>query len=374
MGASSSRNRPAQHQTQEVHSNSASPGGAAGPTGGPYSGYAVVQRQYPAQQFYPRGPQQPPPGSLPHVPNAGRAPNYPHQASNGGSAPQPQSYGGASSPGPAPERRKTKTVRNDVNLKKHTLKMVALEGEPATFFPSFRFDCGAPCTVSIFYLATENTGNKLSLNHGLGTEVGPRVHYDKRLGCEFPPSDMDPAELRQYCVDAAGPECSDGQLSKVGIQDAHGREIWPLCVRLECIVADEAEGSEHSIDSVPVGGAMPGWIQSQTTYACLPKREMGFDAKVLKQKIWVRETAYELQEIYGLENANKSNAVGGGNPSDDIGRECVICMSEPRDTTLLPCRHMCLCHECAKMLRTQTNKCPICRTPVQSLLEITVKT
>ena len=81
-------------------------------------------------------------------------------------------------------------------------------------------------------------------------------------------------------------------------------------------------------------------------------------------------TAYELQEIYGLENANNH---GRPADSDDIGTECVICMSEPRDTTLLPCRHMCLCHECAQMLRTQTNKCPICRTQVKSLLEITLK-
>ena len=52
-------------------------------------------------------------------------------------------------------------------------------------------------------------------------------------------------------------------------------------------------------------------------------------------------------------------------PAD--ARACVICMTEPRDTTVLPCRHMCMCSECAKVLRLQSNKCPICRTSIESL-------
>ncbi|MFS7973428.1 hypothetical protein Hanom_Chr09g00856451 [Helianthus anomalus] len=38
---------------------------------------------------------------------------------------------------------------------------------------------------------------------------------------------------------------------------------------------------------------------------------------------------YELQEIYGIGN------LVGNNP----GKECLLCLSEPRDTTLL-CRHV----------------------------------
>jgi hypothetical protein len=60
-----------------------------------------------------------------------------------------------------------------------------------------------------------------------------------------------------------------------------------------------------------------------------------------------------------------------GTPAEDIeGRECVICMSAPRDTTVLPCRHMCICKACAEALRNQTNKCPICRKSMESLLHI----
>ena len=51
-------------------------------------------------------------------------------------------------------------------------------------------------------------------------------------------------------------------------------------------------------------------------------------------------------------------------------RLCVICLVNERDTTVLPCRHMCMCHECAQELRKQTSKCPICRNHVESLLHI----
>lgn len=38
---------------------------------------------------------------------------------------------------------------------------------------------------------------------------------------------------------------------------------------------------------------------------------------------------------------------------DVEGNECVICMSAPRNTAAMPCRHMCMCHSCASTLRSQ---------------------
>ena len=45
-------------------------------------------------------------------------------------------------------------------------------------------------------------------------------------------------------------------------------------------------------------------MQSQTTYAKLVREETGsWRVAVLKQKIWALGTSYELQEIYGMEQA-----------------------------------------------------------------------
>lgn len=56
--------------------------------------------------------------------------------------------------------------------------------------------------------------------------------------------------------------------------------------------------------------------------------------------------------------------------TEDNSGECVICMSDTRDTLILPCRHLCLCNSCADSLRYQANNCPICRAPFRALLQI----
>jgi E3 ubiquitin-protein ligase MGRN1 len=115
-------------------------------------------------------------------------------------------------------------------------------------------------------------------------------------------------------------------------------------------------------------------VQSQSTFATLVKAGDGWTCRVLKQTIQVGTRSFELQEIYGIDqSAGTSDAAKADDLDDEGGRECVICMTDPRDTTVLPCRHMCMCNKCAKVLRLQSNKCPICRCAVESLLQIKVK-
>lgn len=61
-------------------------------------------------------------------------------------------------------------------------------------------------------------------------------------------------------------------------------------------------------------------------------------------------------------------AEGGGSESDEEDDLCVICLSTPKDTVALPCRHLCMCAACAQMLRDQSNKCPMCRSTIERLM------
>jgi len=110
---------------------------------------------------------------------------------------------------------------------------------------------------------------------------------------------------------------------------------------------------------------------------------------------------YLLQEIYGIENKNASRKFDDDDSDFENASECVICMSDSRDTLILPCRHLCLCHACADSLRYQVfnlyykislilawlimnpdcdacllncgikaSNCPICRAPFRALLQI----
>jgi hypothetical protein len=78
---------------------------------------------------------------------------------------------------------------------------------------------------------------------------------------------------------------------------------------------------------------------AQITLAIIEKNNEGaFVVKVVKQILWIDEVRYELQEIFGLVSSPSPKA---RNVEDgDLGKDCVICLSELRNTAVLPCRHM----------------------------------
>lgn len=110
--------------------------------------------------------------------------------------------------------------------------------------------------------------------------------------------------------------------------------------------------------------------QCQATIGVVEKQSDGYILKALKQKLFVHGLCYLLQEIYGIENKNSDFQKNCDEETEDNGAECVICMSDLRDTLILPCRHLCLCNCCADSLRYQANNCPICRAPFRALLQI----
>mmetsp|Transcript_6831 Transcript_6831/g.19252 ORF Transcript_6831/g.19252 Transcript_6831/m.19252 type:complete len:215 (+) Transcript_6831:810-1454(+) len=173
-----------------------------------------------------------------------------------------------------------------------------------------------------------------------------------QLGLEFPPADI----LQGHALDMS--LYSSGELER------EAEDRWPVVIRLETVVESKANGLTLS-DLTP-GCPQPDWVQSQTTYGVLQKTIDGWIVKVKRQKIWVDGLSYELQEIYGMSSDNNTTSLA----DLDSGSECVICMANRRDTTVLPCRHMCMCSDCANELRHRSNRCPICRETVESLLQI----
>ena len=62
-------------------------------------------------------------------------------------------------------------------------------------------------------------------------------------------------------------------------------------------------------------------------------------------------------------------AGGGSEGVDCDGTDdgmCVVCYDGPKDTAVLPCKHLCACKDCAPALRA----CPICRQPAQGYLQL----
>lgn len=71
----------------------------------------------------------------------------------------------------------------------------------------------------------------------------------------------------------------------------------------------------------------------------------------------------------GEQEGGTSPAAGVAAEDDDDGL-CVICLTLEKDTAVIPCRHLCLCKECAEQLMKHTPKCPVCRGPISQLLHM----
>ncbi|XP_044486565.1 LOW QUALITY PROTEIN: probable E3 ubiquitin-protein ligase LUL4 [Mangifera indica] len=255
---------------------------------------------------------------------------------------------GPATPPPYVDHQSAKKVRNDVNVHKDTLKIEVDEQNPDHVLVSFVFDAMFDGGITILYFVKEEANCRFV---PLFPEayVPVRVPFKKGLGQKFCQPSGTGIDLGFFELD---------DLSK----PSPGEDVFPLVTSVETNVTSPSS-NEHFGDPEPNTAA-----HMQMTQAVLEKsNDTSFLAKVIRQILWVDGVCYELHEIYGV----GSSAAEGFDDSDP-GKKYVICMTEPKDTAVLPCRHMCMCSECAKALRLQSNKCPICRQPIQELIEIKI--
>lgn len=216
----------------------------------------------------------------------------------------------------------------------------------------FTFDCDVKCAITIYYFATEEITTS-------GVTYTPR----------------DPSI------------CSETVIFKRGSNQVFTREshiFSPFLYNEDDLMYRAFDENGYFdprvlfpcvIHCVALEGDVPR--QSHALIAVIEKNNNGsFSIKPFIQKTFIDGLFYLLQEIYGIENKNISTTKSSEqyvSPDDDIedsGSECVVCLSDSRDTLILPCRHLCLCNACADSLRYQANNCPICRAPFRALLQI----
>lgn len=251
-------------------------------------------------------------------------------------------------PPPYVDHQSAKKVRNDVNVHKHTLKIEVDEENPDHVLVSFVFDALFDGSITVFYFAKEEPNCKFV---PLFPEayMPAKIPFTKGLGQKFRQPSGTGIDLGFYELD---------DLSKPSL----GEDIFPLVISAE--THQPSSSNDGHLDD-PVSNTS---AHMQITQAVLEKNNDDlFQVKVIRQILWVDGVRYELREIYGI-----GNSAAEGFEDSDPGKECVICMTEPKDTAVLPCRHMCMCGECAKELRLQSNKCPICRQPIEELIEIKI--
>ncbi|XP_030156156.1 E3 ubiquitin-protein ligase MGRN1 isoform X2 [Lynx canadensis] len=252
---------------------------------------------------------------------------------------------------PAPHEP-VKTLRSLVNIRKDSLRLVRYKDgadspsedseKPRVLYSlEFTFDADARVAITIYCQAVEEFLNGTAVysprSPALQSET---VHYKRGVSQQF--------SLPSFKIDFS--EWKDDELNF-----DLDRGVFPVVIQA---VVDEG-------DVVEVTG------HAHVLLAAFEKHVDGsFSVKPLKQKQIVDRVSYLLQEIYGIENKNNQETKPSDEENSDNSNECVVCLSDLRDTLILPCRHLCLCNSCADTLRYQASNCPICRLPFRALLQI----
>lgn len=249
--------------------------------------------------------------------------------------------------------------RNDVTLQAAGKGIATL---------SFGVCCETACRVRVHtaarFLFTPTDGVRLSAGEVIFEEVVPAAAEDKRMTSyesvrtetiteqlSRSPRDEDDEDTRRQSADRA---------RLVGVP-----EHCALCIEVQYTDATGAA------DGGPLDcAAFYCWSLDPPTDDDAAAPQLVFLVTLLRRGTEV----FKLDDIFDLggDVANKADdaneADGDVAADEDEGDCCVVCLTEPKNTIVLPCRHLCLCAECAQMLRSQTNTCPMCRTAIDRLM------
>ncbi len=77
-----------------------------------------------------------------------------------------------------------------------------------------------------------------------------------------------------------------------------------------------------------------------------------FFYRVRKSAITVVDKIESVNKIYGDEKSM-----------------CVVCWDKENEIVVVPCGHYCLCQNCAEVLQKSTQKCPLCRSTINMIVD-----
>ncbi|XP_061913191.1 E3 ubiquitin ligase RNF157 isoform X8 [Entelurus aequoreus] len=260
-----------------------------------------------------------------------------------------------------PPQEPVKTLRSLINIRKDTLRLVRcsedlkLPGDDvagkqrACYNVEFTFDCDTQVAITIYYQAVEEFHNGVPVYLPQdGSLQSETVHFKRGVSQQFC--------LPSHTVNLS--EWADDEL----LFDMD-KEVFPMVVQAVVDEGEEHLGHSHIL--------LATFEKVNPPPRSLKHMDGSYCVKPLKQKQVVDGVSYLLQEIYGIENKyNSQESKVAEDEISDNSAECVVCLSDVRDTLILPCRHLCLCNACADTLRYQANCCPICRLPFRALLQI----
>lgn len=254
-------------------------------------------------------------------------------------------------PRPRPSVEQTKVYKNPVHVRGRSVRLRCFQEVPEDpvhrWELSFEFDTTVPCQA-IIYLGVEEDC----------------VDWPPAGAAWVSGVQSFPAALGQKHLSAL----RFADVAVGGGHDAAGEALW-ACIEVQETPTDDSAADQVAAEwtklrltrnRVCVSGS-PGGAHGD---GCLG----GAAVEVLAQQVRLpgseEASRYELHEVYG------------STPQDAVTscQDCVVCLGEKSDTEVQPCRHMCLCKNCAQEMSNRFEhrslRCPICRQRISGFLQI----
>jgi len=297
-----------------------------------------------------------------------------------------------------PEMRQASLFKNPVNIRKDTVRIKsASEGQERSTI-SFTFDALRPGRLSIFMFVTEAERASDSAETTPGAEDAQAPEPPTRSAHAAGGIGVSERTLELYAQasasSSAGSPNADGQAEPLRPEPLQVREFtaglgqvfesdavdfgqWPeaslafdpsrpkdvpFCVLLELSEETNEEKATHY--TYMAFHKASGLGDSPCSSPGRARDRPPWRPQVMAQKLQYGSQCFVLHEVFGVVSKSlKDTETEGGNA------DCIICLSEPRDTAVLPCRHLCFCGYCAGIVRLQCDRCPVCRQTVVTLLQ-----
>ncbi|KAI0559560.1 Zinc finger C3HC4 type [Gracilaria domingensis] len=150
------------------------------------------------------------------------------------------------------------------------------------------------------------------------------------------------------------------QRNKADLKFAHDG-VYPLVIRL-----DASQQFDDQLDSASK-------VKSHITLAEVIYADGQPQVRVIEQKVYIDKNVFSMEDMYGIQASYNATHGDHADSEADSAAECVVCLTEPSTTAVQPCKHLCLCDDCARILTLEVEslqKCPVCRSPIGKLLRI----
>ncbi len=263
-----------------------------------------------------------------------------------------------------PELKQASNVRNPCNVRSNQVVVVSESEGAEGALASIRFMVDAECdgTATVHLVATQiepkvnqeaasAAQGQVAGSSGKEPEATQEGGFFKSIASYSIPFSAGSGQTLETApfVDASTINTEDLLYHK-------GSKTFPLVI---VVAKSSSFGKENSEFT---------YADNQCVFFSLTRSEGGaFAAAEFQRAVAMNNTLYVVKEIFGTSGASDDVE------KEDDGKECVICLSHPKNTTILPCMHMCLCVECAQLLSTSNAKCPLCRSRIAEFWELSGK-